>query len=108
MTVQHRDLKFAVILFFVVICRSNVYATTNDTNKNLTFMLVTSFGAYGFNSSGTLPAAEIALRTVNGREDILPGYNLVYDTVRDSKVCELCSYGNRHLPVSLCSITLSN
>ena len=103
-----RDLKFALTLFYVVICRSTVYATTNDTNKNLTIMLVTSFGAYGFNSSGTLPAAEIALRTINSREDILPGYNLVYDTIRDSKVCKVCSYENSHLPVSLCSITPSN
>lgn len=110
MNLRQRDLKFALTLFWVVIWRSAVYATTNETatNKNLTFMLVTSFGAYGFNSSGTLPAAEIALRTINSRDDILPGYNLVYDTVRDSKVCEVCSYGNGHLPISPCFITLSN
>ena len=55
-------------------------------NKNLTFMLVTSWGEFGYNSSGTLPAAEIALRSINSRPDLLPGYNLVYDQVRDSKV----------------------
>ena len=55
-------------------------------NKNLTFMLVTSWGGFGYNSSGTLPAAEIALRSINSRPDLLPGYNLVYDQVRDSKV----------------------
>ena len=50
-------------------------------------MLVTSFGGLGrYNSSGTLPAAEIALREINNRSDILPGYNLVYDEVRDSQV----------------------
>ena len=57
-----------------------------DDNKNLTFMLVTSWGGFGYNSSGTLPAAEIALRNINNRPDLLPGYNLVYDQVRDSKV----------------------
>ena len=49
-------------------------------------MLVTSWGGFGYNSSGTLPAAEIALRNINSRSDLLPGYNLVYDQVRDSKV----------------------
>jgi hypothetical protein len=60
-------------------------------NKNLTFMLVTSWGGFGYNSSGTLPAAEIALRSINGCPDLLPGYNLVYDQVRDSKVSSLLS-----------------
>jgi hypothetical protein len=61
--------------------------TARAANLDLTFMLITSYGGLGrFNSSGTLPAAEIALRTINNRSDILPGYNLVYDEVRDSKV----------------------
>ena len=55
-------------------------------NKNLTFMLVTSWGGFGYNSSGTLPAAEIALRNINSRPDLLPGYNLVHNEVRDSEV----------------------
>lgn len=60
-----------------------------DTNGplNLTFVLITSYGRYGFNSSGTLPAADIALERINNRSDLLPGYNLAYDTVRDSEVC---------------------
>ena len=53
---------------------------------NLTFMLITSNGRYGFNSSGTLPAADIALERINNRSDVLPGYNLVYDSVRNSEV----------------------
>ena len=59
-------------------------------NKNLTFMLVTSWGGFGYNSSGTLPAAEIALKDINNRPDLLPGYNLVYDRVRDSEVSIFC------------------
>ena len=57
-------------------------------NKTLTFMLVTSWDGFGYvyNSSGTIPAAEIALRSINSCPDLLPGYNLVYDKVRDSKV----------------------
>ena len=58
----------------------------SDSKVNLTFMMITSWGGFGFNSSGTLPAAEIALNLINSRPDILPGYNLVYDEIRDSKV----------------------
>ena len=61
-------------------------ANTNGP-LNLTFVLITSYGRYGFNSSGTLPAADIALERINNRPDLLPGYNLVYDTVRNSEVC---------------------
>ena len=52
----------------------------------LTFMFVTSFGQSGLNSSGVIPAADIALEDINNSENVLPGYNLVYDQVRDSQV----------------------
>ena len=55
-------------------------------STNLTFMLITSFGQFGFNSSGGLPAAEMALEDINNTPDVLPGYNLVYDSIRDSQV----------------------
>ena len=32
---------------------------------NLTFMLVVSFGQFGFNSSGIVPAADLALENIN-------------------------------------------
>ena len=54
--------------------------------QNLTFMFVTSFGQSGLNSSGVVPAADIALEDINNSEDVLPGYNLIYDQVRDSQV----------------------
>lgn len=66
--------------------RTSAAAAATSGAKNLTFMLVTSSGRFGYNSSGTLPAANIALEMINNRSDILPGYNLVYDTVRDSEV----------------------
>ena len=56
---------------------------------NLTFMLITSYGQYGFNSSGALPAADMALEDINSDPDILVGYNLIYDKVRDSMVCSM-------------------
>ena len=57
---------------------------------NLTFMFVTSFGELGFNSSGAVPGVDVALEGIRNRTDMLPGYNLVYNKVRDSKV-KACS-----------------
>ena len=61
-------------------------ATEESVAHDLTFMFITSFGKFGFNSSGALPAADIALEDVNNNYDLLPGYNLRYDVVRDSQV----------------------
>ena len=57
-----------------------------DVRKELSLLLITSYGRFGYNSSGTLPAADIALETINNRTDILPGYKLVYGVARDSEV----------------------
>ena len=54
--------------------------------NNLTFMLIASFGQFGFNSSGVIPAADMALEDINNDPNILQGYELVYDKVRDSQV----------------------
>lgn len=56
-----------------------------ESIKNLTFMFITSFGQFGLNTSGVVPAANLALGDINANRDILPGYNLVYDRVRDSQ-----------------------
>ena len=53
---------------------------------NLTFMLITSFGQYGFNSSGLTPAVDMALEDINSNPQVLPGYSLMYDKLRDSQV----------------------
>jgi len=52
---------------------------------HLYFSLIISFGRYGFNSSGTIPAMKIALDRVREMQ-ILPGYVLENSPVRDSKV----------------------
>lgn len=59
---------------------------------NLTFMMIASFGQHGFNSSGALPAVNMALEDINSDPDILPGYNLMYDKVRDSMVSHVATY----------------
>lgn len=55
-------------------------------NRSLTFMLITSFGQFGFNSSGIVPAADLALEKINNDSGILNGYRLEYDKVWDSQV----------------------
>ena len=86
---------FDRLLFFCLLllasASSNHAVALDPNNTNLTLMLITSFGQFGFNSSGGIPAAEMALEDINNNPDVLPGYNLVYDSIRDSQV-ELISY----------------
>ena len=56
---------------------------------NLTIMLITSFGEFGFDSSGAIPAADVALDDINGNNSMLPGYRLVYDKPRNSQVPQM-------------------
>ena len=51
----------------------------------LRFMFLTAFTG-DFNSSGTVPAIEIALERINQDPSILPGYQLQTVPVRDSEV----------------------
>ena len=50
------------------------------------FSLIVSYGEFGFNSSGGIPAVDIALDYIN-RSQLLPAYELRYKTARNSKVC---------------------
>ena len=59
---------------------------------DLNIMLIVSFGQSGFNSSGVVPAADIALEDINRTPDLLPGYTLKYDKIRDSQVRGKCLY----------------
>ena len=60
--------------------------TVSAQKQDLNIMLIVSFGQSGFNSSGVVPAADIALEDINRTPDLLPGYTLKYDRVRDSQV----------------------
>ena len=60
--------------------------TESRSVHNLTFMFVTSFGRSEFNASGIVLAADIALEDINSHPDVLQGYHLMYDEVRDSQV----------------------
>ena len=68
-----------------------IAACGGQAEQNLTFMLMTSYGQFGFNSSGLIPAADMALEDINKNSQVLPGYRLVYDTLRDSQVSQSLS-----------------
>ena len=51
----------------------------------LTFSLILSYGRDGYNSSGTIPAIDLALEHVNSL-GVLGEYQLQYSSVKDSRV----------------------
>ena len=53
--------------------------------KQLYFAYLSSFSG-GFDSSGSVPAVELALRQIALNNSILPGYVLDYTRVRDTQV----------------------
>ena len=77
--------RMASIFWLIIACATVriVFA-----EHNLTIMLITSFGEFGFNSSGTIPAADVALEDINRNSSMLPGYRLVYDKPRNSQVIQ--------------------
>lgn len=80
-------LTTSVILLLSTLSDSTaVNSLAYPVKHNLTFMMMTSFGQYGFNSSGLIPAADMALEDINGNPHVLPGYSLSYDVLRDSQV----------------------
>ena len=70
---------------------STLWGSAASQPHNLTFILIISYGQYGYNISGALPAADMALEDINSDPDILSGYNLMYDKVRDSMVSIISS-----------------
>ena len=49
------------------------------------FSLIVSGGENGYRSTGGIPSVDLALEAVQ-KNKILPGYNLTYDKIRNSKV----------------------
>lgn len=76
--------RLTFIMLFIVATDPGGRASASE--QNLTFMLITSFGEFGFNSSGAIPAADVALEDINRNSSMLPGYRLVYDKPRNSQV----------------------
>ena len=82
LSIVHMDLR---VLILAVSIFSLQFQGVLSTDKPVYFSLVVSYGEYGYNSSGGIPAINIALEQIRAR-NILPGYNLTYEVARNSKV----------------------
>ena len=70
---------------YAVIIVTLVGVCAGEDTKPVYFSMIISGGEYGYNSSGGIPSIDIALEAVQRRQ-LLPGYNLTYDRIRNSKV----------------------
>ncbi len=76
-----------ILLFTICLLVLQSNAETEAVH-DINILFVVSFGQFGYNSSGVIPAADIALEDINKDPDMLPGYKLTYDRVRDSQVSQ--------------------
>ena len=76
--------SLTVATFVIVTCLTSGILTENES-KQVYFSLILSNGENGFNSSGVVPAVDIALKAIEDKQ-LLPGYNLTYAPPRNSKV----------------------
>ncbi len=62
-------------------------------NQELRYALFSSGPTGGFDSSGAVPAIELAEELINADNSILSGYNLIHTHVVDTMVSIVCSKG---------------
>ena len=84
-TMKPRYSTVQILLLHVCLLVLQTNANTEAVHE-INFLFIVSFGQSGFNSSAVIPAAEIALEDINNAPNMLPGYKLTYDRVRDSQV----------------------
>ena len=82
---RHAYAATKILLFNVCLLVLQCNANTEAVH-DINILFVVSFGQSGFNSSGVIPAAEMALEDINNDPNVLPGYKPTYDRVRDSQV----------------------
>ena len=80
--------KASIYLIALIITLACVDATSAGRIP-LTFSLIVSYGRYGFNSSGNIPAIDLALDHINS-SGVLGDYELQYSTVKNSEVIDHC------------------
>lgn len=77
-----KEVSILVLLYF---CLERGHAL------DLKYALFTSGPMGGYDSSGAVPAIEIAEEMVNSNSAILPGYNLTHTPVADALVSDMSS-----------------
>ena len=76
----------SVVISTIIMFITAALPAESETNyKPVYFSLIYSGGENGFNSTGGIPALDIALEAVRNQQ-LLEGYDLTYDTPRNSKV----------------------
>ena len=75
--------------------RAAEFLYPSTRNESLRPLYLMGFGAIniiaGWSSAGIVPAIEMAIKDVNERADILPGYQLILD-MKDSTVSDLINH----------------
>ena len=70
-----------------------IHVQAKNETKPVYFSLIVSQGEHGFNSSGAIPAIDIALEQIEDQQN-LRNYNLTYATEQNSKVGRLLHFVN--------------
>ena len=71
--------------FFLVIVLLSVSIAAHQKKTSLHFGYITSLSG-SFVASGSIPVADLALKLINERTDILQNYSLTYTDILDSEV----------------------
>ena len=84
----HSLVVACLISLFQLHVVSSQYATANKTELYIAF--ITSYGKQ-YNSSGTVPALELALEEINNSSEVLRDYklSLFKGRIGDSQVCKV-------------------
>ena len=80
--VDDMQLQALVLLSLVL----SIFSGHVSGGTPLYFSFVVSFGHHGFDSSGLIPAVDLALEHINNRSNVLDGLKLTYLSFQDSKV----------------------
>ena len=71
-----------MLVFFTLFV---IHVQAKNENRSVYFSLIVSRGEYGYDSSGVIPAIDIALDQIEDQQ-ILRNYSLTYATAQNSKV----------------------
>ena len=75
----------AILVAAICIVGSPIWGSSEADESPVYFSLIISGGENGYRSSGGIPSIHLALDAVKKKE-LLPGYNLTYGIIRNSKV----------------------
>ena len=96
------------VMFQLFLIIFSLFVTHSQAENEVYFSLIISRGEHGYNSSGVIPAIDIALEMIE-QSQLLRNYSLTYVTAQNSKVGRLLysiSSFSRFVPVNDLSLLL--